>query len=253
MALSLLDLLLTTARELSSNWVRSGLTTLGIFMGVVVVNGTLNISTITRIQIEQKLAERDNPYIVPYIQPSDGGFSISELPKLGAEEINLLHQQVPGIRSISSVTEIYALSGVQFQGRMADGASVAGVSENYQRTTGRQILQGRFFEQADFDEYRPVAVIDAILAELLFQGESPLGQGIYAGGTRFTVVGISETKKRYAEEEPKGELWVTQNYGNALAGGFSFSSMQIGLHRLDEYQEVQEQVESVLLRRYPNF
>lgn len=55
MALSPTDLILTTFRDLGGNWVRSGLTTLGIFMGVAAVNATLNIEAITSAQIQQKL------------------------------------------------------------------------------------------------------------------------------------------------------------------------------------------------------
>lgn len=253
MALSLLDLIRITSKDLRGNWVRSGLTTLSIFMGVAVVNTTLNISTITNRQIQQKLSERDNPYLVPMIFPEGGYSSMAEIPKLGTEEITLLQREVPGIGSISSVTSIYRLSTVQFQGRMANDVDVLAVSESYQRTTGRQILEGRFFEQADFDEYRPVAIIDSVLAELLFPEESPLWQGIYAGGTRFTVVGISETKKQYAEQEPSGQLWITQNYGNALEGTYTFNTIQVALRQLNTYEDVQDQVKQILLQRYPNF
>ena len=252
MALSPLDLTLITARELGGNWVRSGLTTLGIFMGVAAVNATLNISTITQTQIQQKLAARDNPYVVPYIV-SAGGVSVSETPKVSEEDISVLQQNVPGILSISTISQIYGLSSIQFQGQQVTDAEVVGVSQNYQQTTGRKILQGRFFEPADFDQYRPVAILDQALNDQLFQRQNPLGQGIYAGGTRFTVVGLSETKTRYADEQPKGELWVTQTYGNALSGEFSFGATQIALRQLNQYQAIQDQVEEILSQRYPNF
>ena len=192
MALSPLDLLLITFRELRGNLVRSGLTTLGIFMGVAAVNATLNISSINNAQIQRKLASRDNPYLTLNINPIGETFS-SELLKINEKDIIVLQQKVPGISSISTVSTVYA-SEIQFQGTMVSDAQVVGVSENYQRTTGRTILQGRFFEPADFAQYQPVAIVDQALSDKLFQGEDPLGKGLYAGGTRFTVVGLSETK-----------------------------------------------------------
>lgn len=251
MALSPLDLALITARELSGNWVRSGLTLLGIFMGVAAVNATLNISAINNAQIQTQLEARDNPYLVLAIFP-DGGFFSSELPKINEEDISVLQREVSGIGPVSTVSSVY-ISTIQYQGVEVTDAGVSGVSETYQETTGRRILQGRFFEPADFEQYRPVAIVDTALSERLFEGDSPIGKGVYAGGTRFTVVGMSETKQRYTDEQPTGELWVTQNYSNALSGGFSFARTQVALLELDEFETVRSQIEDTLSRRYPNF
>ena len=67
------------------------------------------------------------------------------------------------------------------------------------------------------------------------------------------MVGLSETKLRYPDEEPSGELWVTQNYGDALSGSFSIGQTQIALKNLSEYETVQAEIETVMTRRYPNF
>ena len=65
MALSLLDLSLNTLRDLTGNWVRSTLTTLGIFMGVTAINATLNIDAITNAVLQERLAARDRPNLTP--------------------------------------------------------------------------------------------------------------------------------------------------------------------------------------------
>ncbi|MEO0708347.1 MAG: ABC transporter permease [Cyanobacteria bacterium J06649_5] len=252
MALSPLDLVLMTIRELRGNVVRSGLTALGIFMGVAAVNATLNLSAISNAQIQEKLDARDSPFVNLYIYSPSGGY-FSEAPKVNADDITVLQSSVPNIGTISTVSSIYNISSIRFQGITVSEAEVMGVSENYQKTTGRRILQGRFFEPADFEQYRPVAVVDAALSDQLFEGADPIGKGIYAGGTRFTVVGMTETKKRYAEEEPRGELWVTRNYGNALSGGFTFARTLVALPDLDEYETAQAKIEEVLAQRYPNF
>ena len=59
-----------------------------------------------------------------------------------------------GIGSVSTVSRVY-VSEIQFQGMQVPDADVKGVSDNYQETTGRKLVQGRFFESADFEEYRP--------------------------------------------------------------------------------------------------
>lgn len=250
MALSPLDLTFITLKDLSGNWIRSGLTALGIFMGVAAVNGTLNLDAITAAQIQQKLAERDNPFISPQLFDLAGD---RPTPTLTAEDFAALKQEVPGIADISTVTNVFTASGVQYQGTVADQVTIRGVSDNFQTTTGRRIVAGRFFEPVDFERFNPATVIDQTLAEQLFAGESPVGRGIFVGGNRFTVVGVSETKKQFPEEKPSGELWITQNYAEALAGGFTFGSIQISIKELQNYSTVEEQVETVLNQRYPGF
>ncbi|HEY9878090.1 MAG TPA: ABC transporter permease [Leptolyngbyaceae cyanobacterium] len=249
MALSPIDLTLTTLRDLSGNWVRSSLTTLGIFMGVAAVNATLNIDAITTAQIQQKLAERDKPFVVPNLWNPD----TYESPKLTDEEIQTLMKTVPGISSVST-TKWVPLDNVQYGGQSAGEVSASSVSANYQQTTGRQIDQGRFFEQADFDDYRPVAIIDAILAAQLFpDGNSPLGEGIFANGTRLTVIGVMATKKTWASEEPKGELWIPDTYGSLLAGDFQAGGVQFALKQLEDYATVQAAVDTFLKQNYPTY
>lgn len=248
MALSFLDLTLLTIRDLRGNLLRSGLTTLGIFMGVAAVNATLNISAITNAQIQQKLAQRDHPFVIPFIH--DRADVYADSPQIDAALAQTLQRSIPGIRAISTTSQIYSSEGVTFEGESAGEVQVLSVSQNYQQTTGRKMVQGRFFEPADFAQYRPVAIIDQGLANQLFQGKSPLGAGVYVAGTRFTVVGVTETKSTGGEEWFKGQLWLTQSYGKVL-GAWSWGRTQIALRTLADYQSVQEQIRKHLLQRFP--
>ena len=250
MALSPADLVITTCRDLGGNWVRSGLTALGIFMGVAAVNATLNIDAITTAQLETKLAQRDNPFLSFWIYDPTG---TKPMPELGAEDYAALQQEVPGILSISRLTEVGGFGQVRYQAQVADQVNLEGVSLNFQETTGRNMLSGRFFQQSDFDQYYPVAVINTVLAEQLFPGESPLNQGIFLGTVRLTVIGVMEAKQFRAEREPSGQVWVTQNYANAIAGSFTWNNTQIAIQNLEQYLTVEEGIEAFLRQRYPGF
>ncbi|MEB3359142.1 MAG: ABC transporter permease [Synechococcales bacterium] len=250
MALSPLDLMLVTLKDLRGNLVRSGLTMLGIFMGVAAVNATLNIDAITTAQIQQKLNERDNPYVSPWIY--DPSWE-KDPPKLDDEELLLIQREIPGIQSFSTVNEVYGISNVQYQGQVAEQFSLYGVSQGYQQVTGRKLLEGRFFDPLDFDQYHAVAVIDEVMMQQLFQGESPINRGIYVRGIRFTVIGVSETKKTWAEQEPSGEIWITDNYATTLSYTFNQRRSQFSLQKLDDYKAVEEALEAFLTQRYPGF
>lgn len=250
MPLSPLDLSLTTLRDLTGNWVRSGLTTLGIFMGVAAVNATLNIDTITQRVLQERLAARDNPNITPWVYGRNR-------PPVEFDEAAIaeIEQAVPGILSISRVSYLWGME-VQYQGTVTDSVDALSVSENYQRTTGRQLLSGRSFDPKDFDSYRPVTVIDTVLAQQLFQDKSPLGEGIFINGTRFTVIGLVENKNLYGSEEgePTGMLWVPEPYGDLLQGGYGFGrQIQVALNSLDDYETTRDAVEAQLQQMFPGY
>jgi putative ABC transport system permease protein len=248
MGLSFSDLLSTTWKSLINDWMRSGLTTLGVFMGVAAVNGTLNIQTIASTQLALKLAERDQPYIVPFVRPQ----AEVVLPELGVADQLVLRQAIPMIRSISKVGQVSDMRSVQFQGQEAKNIESSSVSLNYLETTGREMVRGRFFDRADFDQYRPVVIIDQKLAATLFAGQNPIRQAIYASGNRFTVIGVTQTKSSGSEFiQSEGMLWLTEPYATAIQGGFQYSTLQISAHRLEDVNELSKKVKQVLVQRYP--
>jgi putative ABC transport system permease protein len=248
MAISVPDLLKLTCRSLQADWVRSGLTGLGVFMGVAAVSATLSIADITNAQIEKKLAERDRPYIVPYLQ-AESEFEESDITD---DDQVALKRNIPEIRSISSISQVWGIRAAQFEGTEVKDVQTAGVTQNYIDTTGRRILQGRFFNPADFEQYRAVAIVDEKLAALLFKNQSPLNQAIYAAGNRLLVVGVVESKSN-AEEymRSSGVLWLPKSLAQSLAG-FTFSRLQISPYRLEEMPLLETQVKQVLEKRHPH-
>ncbi|MFA9202138.1 MAG: ABC transporter permease [Candidatus Nanopelagicaceae bacterium] len=246
MSISLPDLVTITCKSLYTSPLRSGLTMLGVFMGVTAVSATLNIGSITDAQIKAKLADRDRPYIVPYLSPQ-GNFSAEELNE---EDRQTLQQGVSNIRSISSLSQLY-LTSVQFEDREATEIQSSGVSQNYVETTGRKILQGRFLNAADFTQYRPVAIIDRQLANLLFEGQEAIGKNIYADGTRLTIVGIMETKTDGSDFQASGTLWLPLTFAEVLQQESFDGSLQISSHKLEDIPLLKEQIEKILSQRHP--
>ncbi|MBL1178889.1 ABC transporter permease [Pantanalinema sp. GBBB05] len=248
MAISFPDLVKLTWRSLQSDWVRSGLTGLGVYMGVAAVSATLNIADITHAQIEKKLAERDKPYIAPYLD-TESGFDRAEITD---DDQAALKRTVPEIRSISSVSRVWVIQTVQFEGTEVKEVQTSGVSQNFIQTTGRRILQGRFFNPLDFAQYRPVAIVDQKLATILFKHQSPVNQPIYVQGNRLTVVGIVETKSAGQEYgRSSGVLWLPKPLAESFAS-FSWNTLQISPYRLEDMPILETKVKQILEKRHPH-
>lgn len=213
-------------------------------MGVGAVSATLNIQTITREQIDLKLAARDRPFVTPYLWARDG-----PQPEIDEALQKSLKDSIAEIRTISSISRVGSIGNVQYEAQESD-ISARSVSLNYLDTTGRRVLQGRFFDQADAEQYRPVALVDEKLSDALFQGQSPLNKAIYAGGNRFVVIGVIESKSN-SDWESSGELWMTETFASVLSGGYRWDQLHISAHSLTDINTLSEAVETFLLEIYP--
>jgi putative ABC transport system permease protein len=250
MALSPLDLSVTTLRALSGNWVRSGLTALGIFMGVAAVNATLNIEAISRQVMADRLASMESPSFLPFIYAED-----RPDPQWDAATIAQVKRAVPEVIEISQSTWTWNKDVLYLDRKTPEPASIQAVSVNHQQATGRRILEGRFFDAADFDNYRAVAIVDDLLTQQLFEGESPLGKSIFVGSDRFTIIGVIENKKFWEEEKPSSTIWITMAYATLLAESYmvDYSYPKIALRSLDNYEKIQQDLEDNLKEMFPGY
>ena len=109
-------------------------------MGVTAINATLNIQSISNNVLQQQIDSRDNPYVTPQNLSYD-----KPAVEWSDEVIADLERSVPGIASISQVKQLFAIQQAQYLGKTAADILAFAISANYQQTTGRQVLQGRFF------------------------------------------------------------------------------------------------------------
>src|SRR4028119_1180490 len=241
MSLSPLDLIALTCNSLRSNLLRSGLTSLGVFMGVAAVSATLQVGSISRAVIAEQLAQREAPQV--FI----GLWGVRDKqPKL--EDMEFLRQQLQGWQAISAINWIGS-SQTLFQGEEAEPFMLA-VSPDYLLTTGRRVLLGRPFTAADFDNYRLVVVIDQFLADKLFKGQEPIGQLIFSEQRPFLVVGVIETKFNSDGDEPKGNLLLPLSTYSAMTGSQRIDSISVRPNDLKDMKKLEEQAKQLLKQHF---
>ncbi len=244
MTLSPIDLCALTYQALRTNLLRSALTTLGMFMGVAAVTSTLHVKSISQAVIAAELAERDAPQV---------GIGVAWVPNrdrypFRAEEMEFLRPRLPKLRSIAAVNWGGSVS-VTYQGKEADPSLLA-VSKEFLENDGYQLVAGRFFTDADYTGFRPVAVIDKFLVDRLFEGKNPLGERIYVDGNPYNIVGILPTKK--STGEPRGLIQVPLAIYSAISGDQSVDSIQVAPHDLRDLEELGQQAKTLLQQQRPD-
>lgn len=188
---------------LRANKVRSGLTILGIVIGVMsvitissVING-LNSSVSTMVSqfgtnvlwvfrfpvigvrpTSEMLARKQMTY--------DDMLAIGQLPHVVASTASLQYTNYQ-FNAGSTVAK--------FGQRKADNVSLEGDTPNNITVYDKVLTAGRFFTQDDYDRAADVTVLGHDVEEDLFGSINPLGQDVVIAGRTFTVIGVLEKQK----------------------------------------------------------
>jgi putative ABC transport system permease protein len=242
MSLSPQDLIILTCKSLAGNLVRSTLTTLGVFMGVAAVNATLGVGDISRAVITKQLAEREAPQVYIGIYSSEG-----REPQL--EDMKFLQRRLKNFQAISASNVFGYSDKVLYQNQEAEPVMSA-VTQDFLLTSGRKLISGRFFSSNDFDNYRPVVVIDKFLADKLFLKDNPLGKIIFGSGRPYLVVGIMETKMTFSEQ-PKGSLVLPISIYSSITGNERIDAISVRPRLIEKMENLSEEAKKILEPRFP--
>ncbi len=198
--------------SLGSNKVRSGLTILGVAIGVLVVMVMAAVIRGVDESFKDLIASRGvNTFYVSHAPAGGGGvqtgleeqesefMSNAPIQPEWAEEL----QQLPGIQEAAPLADLSG-AGYSARGRQEVDITLFAVASSWLEIDGGRVTGGRFFTRSEARRGRPVALVDSAAARDLYGGLDPLGQRMQlsggqiggsgsASGTPFEVVGTYRT------------------------------------------------------------
>jgi putative ABC transport system permease protein len=199
MKLQLHDLLDLSARALGANKLRSGLTILGITIGVFSVVGVMTALSAIRQSIDTGLSVF-----------AANVFEISKYPAIQFEGGRSKYRSRPNIQPRQAMefaermqedgvpVTIYGVDHgerVRFQDRKTSpNNAIFGTNENFLLTNKYDIAYGRNLTQSDLEFNRAVIVLGADIAEEIFPDQDPLGKVVVADDNRYSVIGVLERR-----------------------------------------------------------
>ncbi|MFL5585070.1 MAG: ABC transporter permease [Gemmatimonadaceae bacterium] len=179
---------------LRANKLRSALTILGVVIGVSTVMTMAAIVQGIQDQIVRtiEIAGPTTFYVVKVF--SQTPVNPDRLPKWIRVRPDLVEAEAERIRRLPEIG--YAAIWAQNNGRLSYGAQrtqnilVMGADDRYQEIQGGELLDGRWFTQAELSAGSAVAVIDENAAHKLFGRESALDKEIRISGRPAKVIGL---------------------------------------------------------------
>ena len=224
-----------------SHKLRSILTMLGIIIGIAAIITIVSTIKGTNEQIKENLIGAGNnvvtvklnqsgyPYDMSWNGIPDGVRTITEETRQELEDISGV-EKASLYLSRSYADQVY-YANTQFNGEMY------GIDENYLSVYGYQVKSGRGFTQADYDNFRKVALVDTTAVTTLFAGENPVGKSLEICGDVFTVAGVVALSEEFAPTiNSYNDYWL---YADTSAGSIYLpSTVWPTAYRFDEPQNV---------------
>ncbi|MGF1490069.1 MAG: ABC transporter permease [Prochloraceae cyanobacterium] len=246
MSLSFLDLLNLAFISLRGKPLRSSLTALGIFMGVLAVSTPLQVRNISSTLLAKEMASREAPHAIIYPRPNP---LTRQMPTLKMADLDFLRVRAKDLRAISTSIQ-GATEKIFFQDREIQSES-RGVSLEFLQTSGRRIIKGRFFSNSDFNNYRPVVIIDEFVAKELFATIDPIGQRIFFQNRPYFIIGVVQQRQNFSRQEPRGLILMPITTKSILQGRLNINNISVRPLDNRELEAIGKQVKNLLIERYP--
>jgi len=199
----IITMALTTIR---SNKMRSGLTVLGIVIGVAVVIGISSIVRGLNDNVSGMISSMGSNIIFAFHMPITFGRPTEELrtrKELTFEDAEAM-KDLPHVKAVTAgVRYVEPQFGtgtyvVKYGDRKAKQTMLEGDTASVKDVFDLDMKSGRWFSEIDDERHAPVIVLGADTAEELFGNSDPLGKEINIEGELFQVIGeINKVKSAF--------------------------------------------------------
>ena len=201
------NMLILAFREIRRNLLRSGLTILGIVIGVgaVITMVTLGGGATERIKGDIGKLGFNLLIVVPGVERKGGGGLIPGAEPFEMADVEAIREQIPLVDSAApvSVHPVLAVTGNRNWQTVAQGSDNA-----FFRTRSWPVKQGRQFTQNELRGGKAVCILGDTVRRELFGPADPIGKKLRLGRLSYEVVGILDAKGQSFTGEDQDDLVV---------------------------------------------
>ena len=239
-------------RALRRNPMRSGLTMLGIIIGVAAVIAMVAIGTGAKEQVAASIAQiGQNTVLILSGAPSRGGVrgGWGSSPTLTRQDYEAIRKEISGV--IRATPDVRKNAQVM-AGNQNVNTTINGAGEDYVDIRTWEFAEGGNFSAADVRASTKVAILGNTVATNLFGDASPVGQIVRIQNAPYTVVGLLKTKGMNMMGMDQDDIvlvpWTSAMV--RLTGADSFRSITVQAENADQVDQVMEDVGALLRQRH---
>ena len=237
----------------SANKTRSGLTMLGIVIGIASVIAMLAVGQGSKAQIEANIQSIGSNLLL--VQP---GFQrgVGQAVSAGrGSSTSLTREDATALAGLEGVAAVSPESTSRQQ-IVAKGTntntSVVGTTPAYLETRNLQVADGNFFTDAQVTSRAKVAVIGPTTRDDLFgEGGEAVGQKIRIKNMEFTVIGVTVAKGGSGFTNQDDQVFIPlSTMATYFTGSEAVGTIAVKAASQEQMTSVQEEITSLLLTRH---
>ena len=185
----LIDLILISLRTLTKNKLRSGLTVLGVVIGIAAVTTMVSLGqSAGQLVQDQFQALGSNVILVLPGNGQNGGVRSGTVNTLTAADADAIAMECPAVLAVSP---FIGTSGQVIAGNINwQPDQMFGVGIDYPMVRNWDMASGEFFGQKELAGASKVCVLGHTVARQLFPDTDSVGQQVRVKNIPFTVIGV---------------------------------------------------------------
>ena len=253
--MTLSDLLRETYSSLTGNKVRSGLTVLGIVIGIGSVIAMVSIGTGASNSISSSIESLGSNLIqvTPGAQRTQG-FGVSAgrggAKTLTNEDAEAIATEIADVQAVDS--QVSGRYQITAKGTNTN-TSVTGVTSNYPQIRNLEVEEGAFISDIQNNSGSKVAVIGPTTRDDLF-GEGAtgiVGQSIRINKLEFKIIGVTKAKGGSGFQNQDDVIYVpVKSAQRYLSGDQYLTTIAVQASSPDAMAQVQADITALLLDRH---
>ncbi len=248
------DTIFETFNAISANKARSGLTVLGIVIGIASVIAMLAIGNGAQKDITDQI-EGIGSNLLMVMPGAQKGFGYAARGGGGSSETLTMEDSETIQKQVSLIEQVAPTSSGKQQLISTTNNSnnnVTGVTAEYSEVKNIEIAQGSFISEKQNNSKSKVVVLGPDVATELFENEEDvIGKKIRINGINFSIIGVTESKGGSGMTNEDENVYIPlASYQQYLQGDDYLSLINLQIIDQESMTEAQAQVEELLLVRH---
>ncbi len=235
-----------------SNKVRSGLTMLGVIIGVMAVILLVSIGEGAQVYITKELTGLGTNLLIvtPGKTSTRGGFhppSAGTVRKLTYDDSLALRRRAWILTD--AVPLVFGTGKIKYQ-NMGRDTMVIGTTPEFQRVRSLFVDTGSYVSQGDVDSKAKVIVLGTKVKEELFGADNPLGKVVTLSDARYRVIGVMRKKGTSLGMDIDDVVYVPVTSGQELFDTDSLFEIIASTPRAEDVDRAIAQIKDILIKRH---
>jgi len=241
---------------LTANKLRTGLTTLGLMIGVGSVILLIAVGNGSSAAVQRQI-DALGSNVLMVISTSGlgglGGGTTTSTSQLTLADANALEDrfQAPDVKTVSPVVSANSVT-LSYNNTTYSPSSFTGTTPSYKAARNDTLSSGRWFTSAEETNHSRVLVVGPTVVTQLFSGQDPVGDTVKVNGTDYSIIGVTTSKGSNGttnqDDSAFAPLTAVQD---TLTGYGSLNQIIVQAKSRDVLNAAQTEVTDILDQRHP--